>query len=271
MISSSPSRWLLTKTVFPAVRERGDHVTDFAPADGIDSVRRFVEDDQIRIRGERLGEPGALHHPLGIGGDLPIRVVGHADGFQQFRGAAFSRRAIDLGKGGEEFDHLPPGEITGKSMAFGKVADARQRRLVADRRAENSALGASRPRHRHHDFNECALPSPVRPEQPEYLSLPYPHVHARKGVNASAVNLRHISKVYSQRVGHRAGLSTGNPLMQNGVGRLKFQLKTRPDIGLITEADQFIGIDKIKPRSEAVGERVTPGNAQSAVLARVPV
>ena len=109
-----------------------EDVADVAAADGVDAVGRLVEQDEVRVVDQGLGEADALGHALGVGGDRAVGAGGHADEVEQFGGAAAAVAAVDVGEGGEELDDLPAGQVAGEAVVLGEVAGAGEGGLVAD-------------------------------------------------------------------------------------------------------------------------------------------
>ena len=67
----------------PVPREGDKQVSDLGDTGGVESVRRFVEDDDFGIPKQRGGDPQPLPHPERVGGDRiigPIVEPGVAEG-----------------------------------------------------------------------------------------------------------------------------------------------------------------------------------------------
>ena len=71
-----------------------NEIADFARAGGIDAGGRFVEHDQLRLLNERLGQPDALQHSLGITAEPPIaRLVRPTSSSSSSIASSIARRA----------------------------------------------------------------------------------------------------------------------------------------------------------------------------------
>ena len=60
--------------------EAAQQLADLADAGGVEAVGRLVEDEQLRIAEQRLGDAEALAHAEGVGSDALIEAVGERHG-----------------------------------------------------------------------------------------------------------------------------------------------------------------------------------------------
>jgi hypothetical protein len=170
-----------------AAAELQQHVADLPAGQRVDAVGGLVEDDQIGVVDHRLGQPDALGHALGIGGDLVVGPLVHADDGEELAGAVLAGGLGDAVQAGDERQHLLAGEVAGEAVVFGQVADARQRRPVADGPAQHGAADAGGPDERQQNLDEGGLARPVGPEQAEDLAGPHLQVHPAQRVDLPAV------------------------------------------------------------------------------------
>jgi hypothetical protein len=56
-----------------------DDLPDLPPADRVHPVRRLVQENQLRVVEDGLGDPGPLLHALGVGADLVVHPAGQSD------------------------------------------------------------------------------------------------------------------------------------------------------------------------------------------------
>ena len=83
-------------------------------------------------------------------------------------------------------------------MILRQIPDPRQRRLVADRLAQNRPFGARRPHDGHHDLHQRALAGAVGPEQAENLASPDVHLDPAQRMDPPAIDLLHAGEVDGQ-------------------------------------------------------------------------
>ncbi len=61
-------------------------------ANRINAAQRFIENQQLGIVDEGLGQLDPLPHAFGVAGETSLRTAGHADHLQTFAGSASSLR-----------------------------------------------------------------------------------------------------------------------------------------------------------------------------------
>ena len=87
-VSTSPSSCEEKKTVLPSFFKPLDDFAHFHAAERIQAAGRLVEDQQVGIVDQRLGQADALLHAFGIGFDRALAGVFQFDEFQQLRQCA---------------------------------------------------------------------------------------------------------------------------------------------------------------------------------------
>ena len=63
----------------PSLAQAHDELDDVAPLRRVEAVEGLVEQQQLGVVGERLGQLHALAHAVGEAAQLPVRDVGQAD------------------------------------------------------------------------------------------------------------------------------------------------------------------------------------------------
>ena len=74
-VSASERMWVENSTVLPRLAQVEDQVAHEAPSDRVEARHRLVEQNQLRVVDERLGEPSPLQHALR---EAPQRHAGGA-------------------------------------------------------------------------------------------------------------------------------------------------------------------------------------------------
>ena len=100
--------------------EQGD---ELGPADRVDAAERLVEDQQLRVVQQRLGQLDALAHPLGVAAQPPLRPAGHADPFQHRPGPPPTLGRRIAAQPGHRLHELPSRHFLVKRIHFRTVAD----------------------------------------------------------------------------------------------------------------------------------------------------
>ena len=183
-----------------------DEPADAAPADGIDAVGRLVEDHEVGVVHQRLRDADPLPHPLAVLPHRPAGPLPHADEVEEFGLPGAADRPRHAGQGGEVVEHLAAGEIVGKAVVLGEIADPGQRRLVAHRHAEDGSLGMGCGYDRGQDLDEGALAGAVGAEEAEDLTAVDLQVDPLQGADpaAAAKHLFHAADV-DRRAGRGGG------------------------------------------------------------------
>ena len=117
--------------------QRQDQILDLAAADGVEAGGRLVEDDQVGVVDERLGQADAALHALGELADRPRPGLAQADHFEQLLGAVLALVPGQAEEVAEEIQRLAGIEVAVEVGFLGQVADARLGGDVAGRMAED--------------------------------------------------------------------------------------------------------------------------------------
>ncbi len=118
------------------VAQREDQVAHLAPADRVEPRHRLVEDHQLRIVLDRLGQPEPLHHALRELAQRRAAATAESDALE---GVTHLLPALGGGHALEpavEIEELLGGEVVVEVGVLGQVADARARAWVARRVSE---------------------------------------------------------------------------------------------------------------------------------------
>lgn len=180
---------------FALIAEVGQDVADVAAADGVDAIGGFVEEDEVGVVDEGLGEADALHHAFGVGANFAISIGGHADGIEKFARAALAGFAIDAGESGKEFQSLAAGQVAGEAVVFGEVADVAEGGFVADGVIEEGAFGAGGADDGHHDFDESGFARAVGAEEAEDFAAADAHFDAAECLHFATIGFGDVVEV----------------------------------------------------------------------------
>src|SRR5215472_6007110 len=187
---------------------RGDHDRDAElrpdPADqvehrtapgGVQADGRLVEQQQPGIPDEGLGQLDPLLHPGGVGADLPVPLLVHADVAQRFGGPFLRGGGRQPRHAPKVGDELGPGDVGRQAVVLGHVPGERPDPLPAggDVVAEHDRPAAGRREQAEQDLDQRRLAGPVRADQPGDAGL---------DVDGEAGQRRHVARVpLGQRVG----------------------------------------------------------------------
>ena len=132
--------WLETMTLLPARPQSLIMRMVLRRAIGSMPDERLVENEQLRIVGERLGHLDALAHALAVGADLLVRGVGQLDHLERAGAPARApRRRSTPFKPDQRRHPLEPGHAVVERVLLGAEADAEvERRVLPDRLAEDA-------------------------------------------------------------------------------------------------------------------------------------
>ena len=109
--------------------EAHDQVDDVAPLGGVEAVERLVEQQQLRVVGEGLGQLHALAHAVREAPQLAVGGVGEGDHLE--RAARRGLVVADAAQAGAQRHHRPRGEEGPEGVAVVRDADAGVGGLVA--------------------------------------------------------------------------------------------------------------------------------------------
>ena len=123
-----------------------DQVLDFPAADGVQPGRRLVQDDQVGVVDERLGQTDAPLHALGELAHHPRADLAQADHFQQLLVALLALGRRQIKEIPEKIQRFVGIQKTVKVGLLRQVADVRLARHVARGMAEDLDVPAGRDR-----------------------------------------------------------------------------------------------------------------------------
>ena len=163
-------------------RDVPDELEDLGPAGRIEVRGRLVEEEDLGIVDEGLGQLEALLHARGVRVEEPVSRFAEADVEKDLVGALhgfLAGHARELAEIGGEGHGVHAGDET---VALGHVADraADHGLLAADVVVEDLALAALRDEETQEDAEERALAGPVRPQEAD-RPLAQAHGHAVQG------------------------------------------------------------------------------------------
>ena len=163
-------------------RDVPDELEDLGPAGRIEVRGRLVEEEDLRVVDEGLGQLEPLLHARRIGVEEPVAGLAEADVEEDLVGplhGLLAGHAGELAEIGREGDGVHAGDET---VALGHVADraADHGLLAADVVVEDPALAALRDEEAEEDAEEGALAGPVGPEK-AHRPLAQAHGHAVQG------------------------------------------------------------------------------------------
>ena len=122
MAATSSTRWVDNRTVVLA--EAPDKLSEAHVLFGIGPSCRLVQEQELRVRHDRLGDAHAPPHAAGKRADLPARHVLEVDGFECFTDPAMPlARFVELFQHCEIVDELEDGEPGIKAEVLGQVAE----------------------------------------------------------------------------------------------------------------------------------------------------
>ena len=108
----------------PRRLEIPDDAAHLHPAHRVQARHRLVEDDELRVVQQRLGEPEPLHHPLGIFPDRRVPGPRKPDPGEELRRAGLRVRAGHPAQLAAKTKELPAGEIFVEVRLLRHEADA---------------------------------------------------------------------------------------------------------------------------------------------------
>ena len=147
-----------------------DDALDLDAADRVEPGHRLVEQHELGVVDQRLGDADALQHALGVlaqvrvGGRLEADVAAAAP-----RRARAARSRVEAEQAGAEAQELAPGEVVVEVRVLGQVAD-----LSRARRRRARTVPERRPHQPERDLDGGRLAGAVGPEQPEDVAAARP-------------------------------------------------------------------------------------------------
>ena len=152
-----------------ALAELQDQVLDLPGADRVEARGRFVEDQQIRIVDERLGEADAARHALGEFAERPVGHVRQTDHLQQFVDALTAGPVVETEEPSVVIERLPGVEELVEVGLLGQEPDAFLDQDVGGRLAEDGELPPRLVQQPQDHLDDRALAGAVGAEQAEDL------------------------------------------------------------------------------------------------------
>ena len=110
-------------TVLPSSREPQDQVLHLARADRVEAARRLVEQDQLRLVDQRLGQADAARHALGVFFQLPFAGPVEADHLDQLVDPLLQHVVRDVEQPAVEVERLLGIQEAVQIRLFRQVAD----------------------------------------------------------------------------------------------------------------------------------------------------
>ena len=155
-----------------ASRQSENQIFHFTTANRVEASGGLIENDQVRIVDQRLGEADAALHAFGKFSDHARSHLIQSNHFQKlFRtGFAFSRR--EMKKVSEEINRLAGIQIAVEIRFFRQITDARFRRDMSRRTTENFDVPLRRIQKSKQHFYGGRFAGTVWPEQSKNFSAP---------------------------------------------------------------------------------------------------
>ena len=151
------------------------------PAGRVEPVGRLVEQQQVRVVHQRLGQLDPLLHAGRVAADLPVALLVEADVAQRLGGALAGGRPRQPAHPGHVGDELGGGQVGRQAVVLGHVADPGadlpRRRPSGRGRAPGPgrSVGGEQPEQ---DLDQGGLAGAVRADQPDDAGL---HVDGELG------------------------------------------------------------------------------------------
>ncbi|OPZ22417.1 MAG: hypothetical protein BWZ10_00425 [candidate division BRC1 bacterium ADurb.BinA364] len=148
-----------------------DDVAHLLAPQRIEARLRLVEEDQFGIVQQRLGQPDALIHALGIALERQIGGVRQADQFQQFADFAAALapgHAVELAVKIKKF---APGQIIVEIRILGQKSDLGLHRPITQRFAHDACRARRREVNAHQNLDGRGFSGAIRAKQAEDLAF----------------------------------------------------------------------------------------------------
>ena len=100
-----------------------DEVEHLIAAGRVEPVRGLVEEQELRVVDERLGQLDALLHARRVAAHGPVALLEEADVAQHVGGALAGRRARQAGHARHVVDEVGRRDVGGQAVVLGHVAD----------------------------------------------------------------------------------------------------------------------------------------------------
>ena len=139
-------------------------------AERIEPRGRLVEKHELGRIDERLREPRALHHPLAVSTERPIRGIDEIDAREKSIDARGELCASEAEEAAVNPEELAGGEAIVKAEVLGQEADACPRRGLPERRAEQRPMPAVRLDEPEQELQRRRFPRAIWTEKAEHLA-----------------------------------------------------------------------------------------------------
>ena len=121
--SISLSRCELRKTATPSARRRANDVAHLAAADRVERRGRLVEQYQVGLGEDRLGQPDALGHAFRVAAQPVAAAPGQADALEHGGDARAALGGRQAGQAAVEVEQRVAGQPVVEAEVLGQVAD----------------------------------------------------------------------------------------------------------------------------------------------------
>ncbi len=160
------------------ITQREDDGAQVLAADGVEAGEGLVEDEQVGVVDQGLGQTEALDHPLGELAQLQVLVTAQADAVDQGGDRVLYPGGGEVEEGGGEVEELAGGEVVVKIGVLGEKTDAAPRRLRKGGLAVDQDLPGVRGQQSHDAFDGGGLAGAVRAQETIDLALFHVEVNA---------------------------------------------------------------------------------------------
>ena len=182
---------------------------------GIQSRRRFVDDQEPRVVEQRLRDADALAHAAGETAQRPRPCVREVESFQQHRDAGAQLAPPDAFQRADVFEELDRREMRIDAEVLREIAERAAKLVgrfgdVASVEADRPAAG---PRYRREHAHQRRFSRAVGAEQPQNSGLE-PHREISHGADRAvafvqSINLEFHRRIYTLRQGVVSGMMAG--------------------------------------------------------------
>jgi hypothetical protein len=150
--------------------ELEDEVLHVAGRDRVEARSRLVEEDDLGVVDERLGEADAAHHALGVLPDLALAGVLHPEAGDEVVDPLPAGRAVDVEEPGVEIEGLVRVQEAVEIGLLGQEPDARLGGDVGGGAAEDAGRARAGEEEAEEELHRGGLARPVRADEAEDLA-----------------------------------------------------------------------------------------------------
>src|SRR5579871_2085747 len=152
--------------------QAGDDIAQFGVGDGIEAARRLIEEEQLGIVDQRLGDAGALAHTLGVAPDIALPGVGLKPYLLQADlNATAALRLRDAEQASVVVEDVPTTHRIVEVGLFGQVSDLLFDAIVSHRLAEDGGVSGSREDQAEQHFDRRGFAGAVAAQEAEDFAL----------------------------------------------------------------------------------------------------